>query len=232
MKSSLPAWVVKVVHDVTHKNAYVPMVSVEELEPKYEMAWSHLQSLGVKPGDYLEFGVSVGTSMACMHSVVTKLGLNDVRLFGFDSFKGMPESAAVEDRGTWKPGEFASPLRRTKAFLTRAGIDWNRTHLVEGWFEDTLNEKTTTKYGIRKASIIMVDCDIYSAAKSSLIYSIPFIVDYAVIFFDDWDDDITFGEFRAYSEFLAEQKHLQSLEIGTYSPNGKIFLVKNAKQTT
>jgi hypothetical protein len=220
---------VNVVSDITIKNVHMPMVYAEELEPKYEMAWKSLQNLGIKLGDYVEFGVSIGTSLACMHRVISRLGLKSVRMFGFDSFQGLPASASVEDGGTWKPGQFASSVAETQEFLNRARVDWNRTFLIEGWFDDTLNEETTKKFGIRNASVIMIDCDIYSSAKRALNYSAKMIADYAVLFFDDWQDDITFGEYRAYSEFLSEHKHLQSMEIASYQPAGKIFLVKNVK---
>lgn len=225
----MPTAVVDSVTDLTLKNVHFPLVSAEEIQPKYTMAWERLQSLGVELGDYLEFGVSRGASMVSMHQVTKRLKLNKVRLFGFDSFEGMPESAEVEDGGEWKPGQFASTIDETRTFLNSYKIDWNRTHLIQGWFEDTLNSATTAQYNIRKASVIMVDCDIYSASKVALNYSLPMIQDYAVIFFDDWRDDITFGEYKAYSEFLDENKYLKSEEIGTYAPTGKIFLVK--KQT-
>lgn len=227
VRNMLPAAVVDTVTDITVKNVHFPLVSAEELEPKYTMAWERLKSLGVELGDYLEFGVSRGASMVCMHRVTKKLNLKSVRMFGFDSFEGMPESAKVEDDGTWKPGQFASTIDETRTFLNAYKIDWTRTHLIKGWFEDSLNTATTEQFNIRKASVIMVDCDIYSASKVALNYSLPMIKDYAVIFFDDWRDDITFGEYKAYSEFLNENQHLHSEEIGTYAPTGKIFLVKN-----
>ena len=227
IRGMLPSSVVNAVNKIALKNAYIPLVYAEKIEPKYESAWKYLQSLGVDLGDYLEFGVSRGTSLACMHRVVSKLNLSNIRLFGFDSFQGMPERPAIGDHGNWKPGEFASTVSETENFLNAAGIDWNRTHLVEGWFDDTLNTHTTEKFGIGKGSVIMVDCDIYSATKSALNYSMPMIVDYSVIFFDDWQNSKTFGENKAYSEFLSEHKHLHSVEFGTYFPNGKIFVVKN-----
>ena len=58
------------------------------------------------------------------------------------------------------------------------------------------------------------------------------ITDHCVFFFDDWVDDINFGEYRAYSEFLNENKDLQSIEIGTYYPTGKIFCVANSVHTS
>src|SRR6478672_3575656 len=36
-------------------------------------------------GDYLEFGVSRGTSLACVHRVLQQQNLSNVRLIGFDS---------------------------------------------------------------------------------------------------------------------------------------------------
>lgn len=229
IRGVLPASVVEVISKVTLKNVYIPLVISKELEPKYKIAWQRLVHMGVKPGDYLEFGVSRGSSMACMHRVVEKLHLKEVRLFGFDSFEGLPASAANEDRGVWKPGEFASAIEETQQFLNEANINWSKTHLIKGWFDDTLNAETTQKFGIQKASIIMVDCDIYSAAKTALNYSMPFIMDYAVVFFDDWRDDITFGEYRAYSEFLNENKHLKSEDFGEYKPTGRIFFVTNTR---
>ena len=227
VKGTLPSSVVDVVSNVTLKNVHMPLIWVEALEPKYEMACKYLEGLNTEIADYLEFGVSEGTSMACMHRVTSKLNLTNVRLIGFDSFEGMPDSAAVEDAGTWKPGQFASPIEDTKAFLDKEGVDWKRTFLIKGWFEDTCNEQTTRQYDIRKASIIMIDCDIYSAAKVALNYSLPMIKDYAVVFFDDWHDDKSFGEYRAYDEFLSENKFIKSVEIGTYHPQGRIFCVTN-----
>ena len=207
----------------------MPMVSVEDLEPQYEMAWKHLQGLGVELGDYLEFGVSYGMSMSCMHRVLTRLKLKNVRMIGFDSFKGLPESAATEHPGIWKPGQFATPIQQACEYLDKNNIDWRRTLLVRGWFEKTLKPKTAETFGLQKASVIMVDCDLYSSSKDALNFCLPMIKDYAVIFFDDWRDDIAFGECKAYSEFLEENNHLHSEELGTYLPNGKIFLVHNTK---
>ena len=223
----LPKSIIDIVSGITMKNVYMPLVDHGEIEPKYEMAWKKLQNYNPILGDYLEFGVSRGHSMASMHRVVKRLKLDRVRLFGFDSFEGMPSSAAEEDLGTWRPGQFASPIEETQEFLNKFKINWNRTHLIKGWFNDTLNDHTTKKFDIRKASVIMIDCDIYSASKTALNYSLPFITDYAVIFFDDWVDDVTFGEYKAYAEFLDENNYLKSESLGTYEPTGRIFFVTN-----
>jgi hypothetical protein len=205
------------------------MVSVKDLEPKYEMAWKYLQGLGIPLGDYLEFGVSYGTSMLCMHRVLNRLGIKKVRMIGFDSFRGLPQSAATEDLGVWKPGQFACSVQHTYEYLTKHHVDWSRTLLVRGWFENTLCQKTVKTYKLRKASVIMIDCDLYSSSRAALNFCLPMIKDYAIVFVDHWRGDMSVGESRAYSEFLKENSHLVSKELGTYFPKGKIFLIQNTK---
>jgi O-methyltransferase len=172
-------------------------------------------------GDYLEFGVSRGTSLATMHRALAEAGLGRVRLFGFDSFLGLPPEAATQG---WSPGAFMSTLGATRRYLTRAGVDWDRVTLVKGFFRDTLTEETRARLGLRKASLIMVDCDIYSAARECLRFCEPLIADRAVLFFDDWGNDPE-GERRAFREFLAAFPDLSAEPLRAYIPAARVFLL-------
>lgn len=198
-----------------------PAVVANELEPKYAMAWRRLRQMGVEPGDYLEFGVARGTSIACMHRVVTRLKLTKVRLFGFDAFDGL---ASTDKR---EPG---STIEETRQFLNRVNINWDKANLVEGRFNDTLNEETTRKFELKKASVVMMGCQSYQAVRAALDFSMPFIRDFTVIFFDDWHDDIAVDENRAFSEFLNENQHLKAKEFCAYRPNGRMFLIINMRE--
>ena len=93
-------------------------------------------------GDYLEFGVFQGTSMNCMWEMLKEMDLGHVRMFGFDSFVGLPDEAAIDDGGLWKPGEFAAPYELTKQRIADAGVPESRVSLIKGWFSDTLNQET------------------------------------------------------------------------------------------
>ena len=75
-----------------------------------------------------------------MHSVLKKMGLNNVRIFGFDSFEGMPAGSADEEGSIWHAGQFRSAIEETKQFLNLNGVDWKRTFLIKGWFNDTLHQ--------------------------------------------------------------------------------------------
>lgn len=177
-------------------------------------------------GDYLEFGVYAGASLTCMDQALKDLELNSVRLFGFDSFEGLPKAAKTEPM--WSPGMFKSGIEQTKGILARNGVDLDRITLVKGWFDETLTEPA--KYGIRKASVVMIDCDLYASAKTALRFCAPLIDDQAVIFFDDWWPAMlgarNQGEKRAFDEFLQENPSLTAREMSSYHPEAaKVFLV-------
>jgi O-methyltransferase len=134
-------------------------------------------------GDYLEFGVSRGTSTACVYHCLRDAGLQQARLIGFDSFAGLPPEAATEG---WTPGDFRSTIEATRSYLKSQQVDLDRVRLVKGWFKDTLTDQTRQTLAIGKASLIMLDCDIYSASKKALDFCEPHIHRHAVIMFDDW----------------------------------------------
>jgi hypothetical protein len=153
-----------------------------------------------------------------MHRASLAAGLASIRLFGFDSFQGLPESAAEE--GEFRPGWYHAGYDLVRQHLSRNGIDWGRTVLVPGWFDQTLEPELAERLGIEKASVIMIDCDLYSSTRTPLTFCAPLIRDRAVIFFDDWPGDgpgsKELGERRALGEFLTTNPDLSAEERGPY----------------
>jgi len=84
---------------------WTPLVPEGELFDCCENAINNLRERGHVFGDYLEFGVSRGTSLACVHRVLVRQKLNHVRLIGFDSFEGFPVGSEAEG---WPEGDAAS----------------------------------------------------------------------------------------------------------------------------
>lgn len=205
------------------------MIDVGQLRPKLREGFAHLSRNGKECiGDYLEFGVFTGTSMICAWEVLKEMDLGHVRMFGFDSFEGMPDIASTEDGGHFKPGEFAAPYELTKQRLAEAGVPKNRAVLMKGWFSDTLNEETIARHGITNAGVIMVDADIYTSSKQALDFCAPLIQREALLIMDDWYADAgafverTMGQPRALQEFLAENPHLRTTDVGPYSVFGRL----------
>jgi len=181
-------------------------------------------------GAYLEFGVCHGASMACMHRVSRALGLSRLRLFGFDSFEGLPPEAASPDEGPWQPGQYRCSLGFARNFLDEAGVDWARTTLIKGWFRDTLTLNTCAEHRIHRASVIMIDCDICASAREALAFCAPLIKKRAVILFDDWHAsglaERGLGEKRAFEEFLADNPQFHASPLPGYGENAEVFLLQ------
>lgn len=176
-------------------------------------------------GAYLEFGVSRGTSMAAVYHVLQRNGLLNSRLIGFDSFAGMPPESASEG---WAPGAYASPLRLTRRHLRKKGVDMARVRLVKGWFAETLNEETRSSLQLGKASLIMIDCDIYSASRQALAFSADHIHDRAIMILDDWgwrESDGQRGQKEAFHEFLAAHSDIKADPLPSYFEQARVFML-------
>lgn len=190
----------------------------------------HLEEPNEAFGNYLEFGVSRGTSMACVFQVLQQAGLSRARLIGFDSFRGMPPEAAEQG---WPPGAYHSTLSATRRYLLSEGVDLDRVTLVPGWFRDTLTPQRRTELSIGKASLIMIDCDIYSASKEALTFSEPLIGERAILVFDDWgwrSDSGEIGQKEAFEEFMADHPGLTAEPLDAYIPQARVFLMRRVAQ--
>ena len=209
----------------------LPLVPEQELEQTYRDALERLSTHhgASAMGDYFEFGVCHGTSLLCMHRALQKLGITHTRLFGFDSFEGFPETAEYDDDGFWSPGQCKGDYELTHARLTKEGVDWDRTFLITGWFSETLTDQLKRDHQITKASVIMIDCDLYLSSKEALDFCEPLIVDQAVVVCDDWNTgDLAekgLGEKRAFEELLLEHRDLHAEPIGSYNQNSQVFFV-------
>lgn len=175
-------------------------------------------------GAYLEFGVSRGTSMSCVHRELTRRKIAGMRLVGFDSFEGMPEESAEEG---WTPGAYRSTLAATKAYMASQGVTFDNVELVKGWFDQTLTPETKARLGLRKASIINYDCDTYSATKLAMEFSLPLIDRRAVVIFDDWgarSDRDMLGQREAFQELVADRTEFQVEPRSAYCDRARVFL--------
>ncbi len=203
-----------------------PLVPIEGFTASCKLAIQVLQDHNHEFGAYLEFGVSRGTSMVCMYKELREAGLGNVPIIGFDSFEGLPQEAAKQG---WKPGEFASTEKATRRYLQENGVKLDEVSLVKGWFKDTLTAESLRQFNLVKASLILIDCDIYTASKEAMWFCEPLIDDQAIIIFDDWGwraDLNQIGQREVYTEFLEAFPHFDSRSLPAYLPQARIFHVR------
>ena len=211
------------------------LVPEDELTKTFEAALRYLgKESPDAPAVYLEFGVYIGTSLACMYKAAAGIGASQLRIIGFDSFEGMPEGVEKEDGSHWHKGELFSDLALTQKNLTRLGVPLERVELVPGWFEDSLTDATKARLAIATADIVMVDCVIASATTVALDFLLPLITDRTIVFFDDWAildlEQRGLGEKAAFEAWLVAHpevtaEHLPSI---IYSPNARSFVLTKA----
>jgi tetratricopeptide (TPR) repeat protein len=134
-----------------------------------------------KEGLVLEFGVRFGNTIRQLAKLTRQ------KIYGFDSFEGLPEVWHHEPKGS---------------YTTRGEIPKvpSNVELIQGWFDQTLPKFLETHPG--PVRFINVDCDIYSSTKTVLDALAPRIVPGSVIVFDEyignehWRED----EFKAFQE--------------------------------
>jgi hypothetical protein len=179
-------------------------------------------------GDYLEFGVHSCTTLLCMYRELDRLGLKGVRLFGFDSWEGLPVSDVPDDVGTWRPGDYQVDYEFACKILEDERVDRRRVVLTKGFFTETLTPDFPVRHALTKASIVMIDCDQYLGSNEALTFCRPFIEDHAVVLFDDWhSDDLAarnMGQKRAFDEFLASGEFTAE-PMESYASNAAVFFV-------
>jgi len=126
-------------------------------------------------GFVAEFGVFKGRTINYISNFV------DDTVYGFDSFKGIPEPWHRHKAGTFALDELPE-------------VNYN-VKLYEGWFEDTIPQ---FKKDVKEvASFIHIDSDLYSSCKTVLNELKDRIVPGTIILFDEYYNEINSPSHRA-----------------------------------
>jgi predicted O-methyltransferase YrrM len=161
--------------------------------------WEYLKyciKQATSDGIWLEFGVGSGKSISFMAQ-----NNPNAKIFGFDSFYGLPEDWVYSDKKVYK-----------KESYSRNGIapklDFKNIELVIGPFEQTLPGFCEKIH--KPASLIHIDCDLYSSTKSVLdtLHSASMLKKGTIVLFDEFYNYQNFEdyEYKAFVDFVSETK--------------------------
>ena len=136
---------------------------------------------------------------------------DNVSIYGFDSFEGMPEAKDLYDKAIaandgWLKGQFNGNYESLDEYCSKR---YNNFNLFKGYFEDTLKEIFLETLKSSLPILIWIDCDYYSSAKIIIERLIPFIPSGWVIYFDEY-------EFNYGSRFTGEAKIVYEINSGKY----------------
>ncbi len=169
---------------------------------------------------YVEFGVFAGASFGLMAETAQANDV-DLRMVGFDSFRGLPGSVRG-DEGGWKPGSFYCPEWVTRWNLeTNHGLESDKFHLVAGWFDEVLTPALDQELELAPIDIAMLDADAYSSTVPVLEWLTTRLANKSIVIFDDWfwgsENGEPSGVERAFTEWSAEHPNFSAEPFGTYT---------------
>ncbi len=145
------------------------------------------QSCGTgQRGDYLEFGIFRGFTLWYAQALARDLEIADMRFFGFDSFRGLPEVTGIDGAGEFSTGQYCASRDEVESHLSAMDVDWKRTHLIEGFYDRTLVPALRDAYSMKHCAVAVIDCDLYESTLQALMWLYPLLVENSVLLFDDW----------------------------------------------
>jgi hypothetical protein len=182
-------------------------------------------------GDYCEFGVWQGATFNYAYKNLS-LYFKDMNFWAFDSFEGLPKPVGIDAidgySSKFQGKEFYCSLDDFNSNLINNGVDLNKVKIVKGWFDNTLNNETAAKYGMKKITAAWIDCDLYESTVPVLKFITPYLSVGSVLLFDDWRcfrNHPDFCEQRACREWLINNPKIKLNELFSFGWNGIAFTV-------
>ena len=164
----------------------------------------HLRQL--PPGDIGEFASFRGGS-AIFVAVVAQELCPGTKVYGFDSFAGMPETDARRD--AHKAGDFGeASVEEIRLFAEKSGV--RNLELVKGMFEESIPRAMPAIGPLRLSHI---DCDLYDGVVASYEGSRAKMVAGGYIVFDDPLVSSCLGAFEAIESLVIRRDGLYAEQV-------------------
>jgi len=157
---------------------------------------------------FVECGVAKGGCLALMKYVA-----GDNKLYGFDSFEGMPDVTSKDLGGSlnpkiWIGTNLSEGIKNVYNTFKKLNIDMKNVTLIKGFFSDTLNIQTNID-NIGPIGILRLDSDWYESTMLCLEKLYDKVVSGGVIIIDDYGYWV--GAKRATDEFRMKHNILEPL---------------------
>ena len=169
-------------------------------------AFAALQFNGIR-GDYVEFGTGRAFSFSCASHANRRSSRPQRKLWGFDSFAGLPEELSERDKHrAWVEGEMSVDMDAFHRLCRRKGV--KNYELVPGFFKESLPELGPEFLPKGEIAMAYVDCDLYTSTRDVLAFLDPRLQPGMIIAFDDYfnyNNTGVSGEKRAFVEMMNNQ---------------------------
>ena len=197
-------------------------------------AFQHLiERDGGITGDYHEFGLFRGYTFLQAWNHRKELGVQDMAMYGYDSFSGLPPAEGVDaNDARFFEGQFACSMDEVKKNLEEHGVDLDQVNFIKGFYEDSLTEELRNQHPFRQASVVLLDCDYYSSTMTALNWLVPYLGAGSILLFDDWfsyGDNEELGQQKAFAEFFEKHPQFKPVDLWEFKNFGKAFILEDAE---
>ena len=181
---------------------------------------------------YIEFGVFTGSSfnfaMKANTSLDKLLGRSECDFIGFDSFSGFGEIKENDNHPRFQDDTFAVDEKKILKNIKKNSNN-QKYQIIKGFYKDTLIKKPKD-YAIKKARVVMIDCDLKEPTALALNFVKDILQKGTIILFDDYifyKGDESKGEFAAFKEFQEKNPNIKLRSAFEYGYGSKAFIISD-----
>jgi len=185
-------------------------------------------------GNYLEFGVFTGSSfnfaMKTNRKIEKIFGKMNCEFIGFDSFAGFGEIKKGDENSSFQDNIFSVDKEKVLKNIKKCSKG-QKSKIIEGFYKDTIENKTTLDLKIGKSRVVLIDCDLKESATLALEFIRPSIQEGTIILFDDYvffKGNIEKGEYAAFNNFQKKYPEIQFRRIFDYGYGSSAFIAYKA----
>lgn len=165
---------------ILHKKSFLQLIALKLFElynkfilkktfrPEYEILIDYYLSKEENKNldhiSIIEFGVASGNSLKYLEDLKIKFEKRynvEIRLFGFDTFEGMPKTENIYDQSyDWNKGDYSSDYNKVLSKVKSA-------NLIKGDIKNTVTYELFESLKISNILIVIFDLDYFSSTNSS-----------------------------------------------------------------
>jgi hypothetical protein len=188
-------------------------------------------------GSYLEFGLYRGAAFAHFYHALRRHRL-DLRMFGFDSFRGMPTATGADAAPGFRAyaeGYFACTEAEVRSELRRKRVPDAAYTLVPGFYQHSLQPALYMCPGLAPSAVVLIDCFYYESTRLALRFVTPTLQNGTVLICNSYfrfKADPDHGERGAVAHWARQHPTLALTEYARFGTTGLAYIVHVAEAVT
>lgn len=181
-------------------------------------------------GDCLHFGVGGGNDFVAFYKCMKQCTKFYRHFYLFDSFKGLPEPKDTLN-GKYRAGKYTFTKKNLLSRFGREKVSQSDYTITEGYFNDTLTADLREKLSLKKAALVLLDCDLYESTMDALKFVRPYLQEGTIILAGEYFNyraNPEKGMASAISSFFDKDKD-KLIKWRPYGDSGMAFICSSKK---